>query len=134
MPHALQCSNERVASVVGTREGYGCGICASSASDVDLSALHLNRGRRKRGWINKRQGTQQTVSYVELSARIRCCRVESNDLGTKEVIARSNASRNFEVDEAFVGNQCINRPSPIRVKTVFIDLEPIETSHSGREG
>lgn len=69
-------------------------------------------------------------THVELSTRVRTSSVESDELDTEEVLARGNATGDGEGDLALVGDQLVNGPGAT-VKTVMVDLEPLEASDSG---
>ena len=80
-----------MACLVGTRERHEVASSASTAArNVDLGTFHLISGLGV--CLEIRQHT-----YIKLSAALRGCRVESNQLNTHEVVSWCNASRHVEI-------------------------------------
>lgn len=97
---------------VGTWEGDGVGGASvgSRASDVDLSALH-----------------------VELSLAADAGRMESDELSTEEVVSWGNAGWNVKVLPSSSLDHLVNTPLAT-LKTVLVDLEPLEAGGAGGGG
>lgn len=101
----------RVGGRVGTGEADGVGRRGTAvAGDVDLGAAN-----------------------VKLRAGLRAGIVQRNELGTHEVLARSDTGRHVEVGPAVVGDQVIDGPFAV-AEAGFGDLEPLEPGGAGGGG
>lgn len=55
--------------------------------------------------------------------------MQSDKFDTEKVISGRNASWDRKVDETFIRDHRINGPRPVRVESIFPDLEPLEASN-----
>lgn len=98
----VQISTTTITHLVGTREADGVGrrLGARAPNNIDLGTLS-----------------------VELSARIVAGAVQGNHLSTEEVLAGSNALRDFDLVLALPVDDLLGAPDAV-AKAVLLDLEP----------
>lgn len=66
------------------------------------------------------------AAHVELHALALGRRVQRDDLGAQEVVARRDARGHGEVDPAAVGDHAVDAPgAAAHVEAVFVDFEPL---------
>lgn len=115
----------RVVGLVSTREANCAASPGTRARDVDLSASLV------RVSVIVALDVFIVTYNVKLSTANRPSTVQGNQLGSQQVLAWGDASRQGEVCPSTVGNHAVNAPSTGAVKAVLKDLEPLQARGRG---